>query len=142
MPGCCGVQRLAEPQQLGVASDQPSGRGGSVSVIGKPRNVARCSSCRALRVRRSAGFHQGGLALQDVPVKLFRFGLRLDFELPLEDAHARLVLAERSGATIPGCVETHQRAVRGFFERIERDQPQGRLDCAIGFAALAQQFSI
>lgn len=65
---------------------------------------------------------------EDALIEVARLRLGLCAELALERGDARLVLAERRRPAPTPRVETHERAVRGLLQRIEREQPERGLD--------------
>jgi hypothetical protein len=74
---------------------------------------------------------------EDLLIETFSLVLRLDPKLTLEDTYAELVLVERGGPSPELDVETHERAVHGFLERIEGDQPQSGLQGSVNGAGRA-----
>jgi hypothetical protein len=65
---------------------------------------------------------RGRRPLEDLQIETLRLELRLHAELLVLRRHARLVLAQRRRATTLPDVQTHQRPVHIFLERVEREQ--------------------
>ena len=93
-------------------------------------------------VRRGALVDRCGWPAQDFLVERLGLGFGLGVQLALEGGDAHLVLAQ-GGAPPPELgIETHERSVHGLLERIEGEEPEGRLHGGLrraGGALLGQE---
>ncbi len=71
---------------------------------------------------------------QDLLIERLGLQLRLRVQFALEDRNAHLVLAQGRAPAPELNVQTHERSVHGFLQRIEDQQPQGRLHGGLGSA--------
>ena len=87
-------------------------------------------------VSASARTHVGrqGLPAKDLLVERLGLGFGLGVELALEGGDAHLVLAQGGAAAAELRVEAHERSVHGLLERIESQEPEGRLHGGLGGA--------
>ena len=117
-PFAATVQLGAHARQLGAPADQGRVDDGFAQRRERPRRAPR---------RRALGRAQG----QDLPVELLRLRLRLHPQLAPQRLHAGLVAPQRGRAAPLGRIEPHERAMRGFLQRIEREDAQRGLDGAL-----------
>jgi len=123
--------RLAD---AGVTEDRDdTRRGAREGVLEAPQLDVASDQRRLHRValaERELGHALRGALADECPVKLARLGVGLDLELPLEHAHAELVLAQRRRVVAPARVQPHERAMRRLVERIEGEDAPPDLERA------------
>jgi len=114
-----GEEIAKAPHLLRSPDERSRGR----SDYGRRRESGRRTGVRS---GFAAGF-SAWLLSQDLLIEPSRVGLGLHPELAPEYADADLVLAKGRSAPSLLRVEPHQGAIHGLLQRIERDQPQRRL---------------
>ncbi len=118
-------QGFLEDRELGVPAHQ--GR------LRRRRDESRRRGRRHGPLPRRGTLVDGrGLPAQDLLVERLRLRFRLGVELALESGDADLVLVQGGAAAPELGVETHERAVHGLVERIERQDPESRLHGGLG----------
>jgi len=84
---------------------------------------------------RRAGCRLGIAALDRIAQRR-RVAVRRDAEIAVERARTLAVLTQRGGALAGSRMQSHERAMRRFVERIEREPPAGIRDCVHRVALL------
>jgi len=112
-----GAQLLSEPRDFDVAADErgrsdDSAGNHDVCAVGDGRRGRRASDSRISCVRALAQRH----------ANFFHFARRLSPELARQQLPAALVLVERLARAADLAQQAHHREVRGFRQRIQRQQ--------------------